>query len=168
LGAIALARIGETSQARGLVKELEQSYPDNTLLRIYWFPVIDASIALQKGNLSNAFGALEAAAPYDLAQPSPNEIGTLYPVYLRGQAYLLAHNGPAAAAEFQRVLDHPGVVLNFVTGALAHLGLARAYVLQGDIANARTAYDDFFMLWKDADSDIPILKQARAEYGTLQ
>jgi len=168
LGAIALARIGETSQARGLVKELEQSYPDNTLLKIYWFPVIDASIELQKGNLSDAFGALEVAAPYDLAQPSPNEIGTLYPVYLRGQAYLLAHNGPAAAAEFQRVLDHPGVVLNFVTGALAHLGLARAYVLEGDIAKARTAYDDFFMLWKDADSDIPILKQAREEYETLQ
>jgi DNA-binding winged helix-turn-helix (wHTH) protein/tetratricopeptide (TPR) repeat protein len=168
LGAIALARIGETAQARGLVNELDQSYPNNTLLKIYWFPVVDAAIGLKKSNLSNTFNALEVAAPYDLAQPSPNEIGTLYPAYLRGQAYLIAQNGTAAAAEFQKVLDHPGVVLNFVTGALAHLGLGRAYVLQGDTAKARAAYDDFFMLWKDADPDISVLKQARAEYGKLQ
>lgn len=167
LGALALARIGETARARELVNELAQTYPDNTLLRIYWFPVIDAAISLRENNLSKTFSALEVAAPYDLAQPSPNEIGTLYPVYLRGQGYLIAHNGAAAAAEFQKVLDHRGVVLNFVTGALAHLGLARAYVLQADSARARAAYNDFFVLWNDADPDIPILKQARAEYAKL-
>lgn len=168
LGAIALGRIGETARARELVNELAQIYPDNTLLKIYWFPVIDAAISIRENNLSSAFSALEVAAPYDLARPSPNEIGTLYPVYLRGQAYLTARNGTAAAAQFQKVLDHPGIVLNFVTGALAHLGLARAYVLQADSVKARAAYNDFFMLWKDADSDIPILKQARAEYARLE
>jgi eukaryotic-like serine/threonine-protein kinase len=92
----------------------------------------------------------------------------LYPAYLRAQAYLLAHNGTAAAAEFQKFLNHRGIVMNFPLGALAHLGLARAYVLSGDTAKARTAYQDFFALWKDADPDIPILKQAKTEYWKLQ
>jgi DNA-binding winged helix-turn-helix (wHTH) protein/tetratricopeptide (TPR) repeat protein len=168
LGAIALARIGEISQARALEKELEQSDPSNTLLKIYWFPVMDTAIELKQGNLSKAFATLEALAPYELAQPSPNEIGTLYPLYLRGQAYLMTHNGRAAAVEFQKILDHRGIVVNFVTGALAHLGLARAVALQGDTAKARTAYEDFFTLWEDADQDIPILKQAKTEYAKLR
>ena len=92
----------------------------------------------------------------------------MHPVYLRGQAYLMAKNGTAAAGEFQKVLDHPGVVVNFVIGALAHLGLARAYVLQADATKARAAYDDFFALWKDADPDLPILKEAKAEYAKLK
>jgi eukaryotic-like serine/threonine-protein kinase len=167
LGAIALARVGETAQAKKLVKELEQSDPDNTLLKIYWLPVANASIEIKRGNVANAFVLLSAIGPYELAQPSPNEIGTLYPVYLRGQAYLMAHNGAAAAEEFQKVIDHPGIVVNFVTGALAHLGLARAYCLKGEPDKARTAYQDFFDLWKDADPDIPILKAAEAEYAKL-
>jgi eukaryotic-like serine/threonine-protein kinase len=167
LGAVALARIGETVQARKLVKELEQSDPDNTLLKIYWLPVINGAIELKRGNTSNAFIILESAAPYELAQPSPNEIGTLYPVYLRGQAYLVAHDGTAAAEEFQTILDHPGIVTNFVTGALAHLGLARAYSLQGRRDKARVAYQEFFALWKNADADIPVLKQAKVEYAKL-
>jgi len=92
----------------------------------------------------------------------------MYPVYLRGQAYLLARQGPEAAAEFQKIIDHRGIVLNFPLGALAHLGLGRAYALQGDSTKARTAYQDFLTLWKYADPDIPILKQAKAEYAKLQ
>jgi hypothetical protein len=94
--------------------------------------------------------------------------GTLYPAYLRGQAYLAAHNGSAAATEFQKLLDHRGIVINFPLGALAHLGLARAYALSGDTAKGKTAYQDFFALWKDADPDIPILNEAKAEYGKLK
>ena len=111
---------------------------------------------------------LEAAAPYELGKPSQFQLGTLYPAYIRGQAQLLAHNGSAAAIEFQRFLDHRGIVINFPLGTLAHLGLARAYVLSGDTAKARTKYQDFFALWKDADPDIPILKEAKAEYAKLQ
>ena len=96
------------------------------------------------------------------------QLGTLYPAYLRGQAYLSVHSGTAASREFQKILDHRGLVLNFPLGALAHLGIARAYVLSGDAAKSRTAYQDFFALWKDADPDIPILKQAKAEYAKLQ
>jgi hypothetical protein len=91
----------------------------------------------------------------------------MYPLYLRGQAYLLLHRGKDAAVEFQKILDHRGIVLNFPLGALAHLGLARAYALQGDTTKARTVYQDFFALWKDADPDIPVLQQAKAEYAKL-
>jgi eukaryotic-like serine/threonine-protein kinase len=168
LAAVALARVGDTMQSRKLVKQLEQSDPANTLLKIYWLPVIDAAVQLELGNPSNAFVSLQTAEPYDLALPSPNEIGTLYPVYLRGQAYLATRNGKAGTADFQKILHHQGITLNFVNGALARLGLARAYVLQGDTAKARAAYQDFFALWKDADPDIPILKQAKAEYAKLQ
>jgi eukaryotic-like serine/threonine-protein kinase len=167
-GAIALARIGEITRSRELAKELEQTDPSNTLLKIYWLPVINAATELRGGNLSKTFSSIETAAPYDLAQPSPNQTGTLYPIYLRGQADLLAHDGSAAAAEFQKILDHPGIVLNFVTGALAHLQLARAHAMAGDTAVAKTAYQDFLSLWKDADPDIPVLKQAKAEYAKLQ
>jgi uncharacterized protein YfaS (alpha-2-macroglobulin family) len=107
---------------------------------------------------------LEAAAPYELGQWEAN----LYPAYVRGQAYLLARNGTAAAAEFQKMLDHGGIVKNFVTGSLAHLQIGRAYAMAGDAAKAKAAYQDFFALWKDADPDIPILKEAKAEYAKLQ
>jgi hypothetical protein len=102
-----------------------------------------------------------------IGAPMPLKI-VLYPVYVRGQAYLMQHNGSAAAQEFQKFIDHRGLVANFPLGGLAHLGLARAYVLQGNSDNARSAYQDFFTLWKDADPDIPILRQAKAEYARLQ
>ena len=92
----------------------------------------------------------------------------MYPAYVRGQAYLVAHNGIAAAAEFQKLLDHRGIVLNFVTGSLAHLQIGRAYAMQGDPAKAKAAYQEFLTLWKDADPDVPILKQAKVEYAKLQ
>ena len=130
---------------------------------------IDAAVEINKGNSSQDLVYLEADAPDELGSPPPLQMGTLYPAYLRGQAYLLAHNGIAAAAEFRKLLDHRGIVLNFVTGALAHLQIGRAYTMAGDTAKAKSAYQDFFTLWKDADPDIPIiLKQAKAEYARLQ
>jgi len=165
--ALALARIGDAPRATALVRELEKSYAANTLLKLYWLPTINAAIELNQGNSSQALVYLEAAAPYELGGAGTS-INYLYPVYVRGQAYLLAHNGTAAAAEFQKLLDHRGIVLNFVTGALAHLQLARAYAMAGDTAKAKSAYQDFFALWKDADPDIRILKEAKAEYAKLQ
>jgi eukaryotic-like serine/threonine-protein kinase len=168
VAALALARIGDQPRAKALVGELEKNYPLNTVLKLYWLPSINAAVALCTGNSSQATVDLETAAPYDLASPPPLQMGTLYPAYLRGQAYLLGHNGSAAAAEFQKLLDHRGIVVNFVTGSLAHLQIGRAYAMAGDTAKAKAAYKDFLTLWKDADPDIPILKQAKAEYAELQ
>ena len=111
-----------------------------------------------------------SATPYELGQTTSSIYGwtALYPVFVRGEAYLTAHQGAEAAAEFQKILDHPGVAVNEAIGALAHLQLGRAYAMQGDTAKARAAYHDFLTLWKDADPDIPILKQAKAEYAKMQ
>lgn len=166
--ALALARIGDASRATALVRELEKSYAANSILKLYWLPTINAAIELNKGNSAQALVYLEAAAPYELGSPPPLQTGTLYPAYLRGQAYLMAHNGTAAAAEFQKLLDHRGIVLNFVTGSFAHLQIGRACAMAGDNAKAKSAYQDFFTLWKDADPDILILKEAKAEYAKLQ
>jgi eukaryotic-like serine/threonine-protein kinase len=168
LAALALARIGENTQAEGLVNELEKANPSNTVLRLYRLPAIKAAIALNQGNSSQALELLETVAPYELGQPSPSPLAPLYPSYLRGQAYLLQHNGTAAAAEFQKLLDHPGIALNFPLGALARLQTARAFAMTGDSAKAKSAYKDFFTLWKDADPDVPVLKQAKAEYAKLR
>jgi serine/threonine protein kinase/tetratricopeptide (TPR) repeat protein len=168
VAALTLARIGDASQAKALADELRRDYPNNSLVKLYWLPTINAAIQLQANNPTPALMELETAAPYELADPPPMEIGTLYPAYLRGQAYLLAKNGRAAVTEFEKLLDHRGIVLNFVTGALARLQLGRAYAMSSDSAKAKAAYEDFFTLWKDADSDIPILKQAKAEYAKLQ
>jgi len=164
--ALALARTGDVLRAKVLVGELEKSYATNAILKLYWLPTINAAIELNKGNSSQALVSLEAATPYELQ--TATFINYLYPAYVRGQAYLLAHNGTRAAAEFQKLLDHRGAAVNFVTGALAHLQLGRAYAMAGDTAKAKSAYQDFFTLWKDADPDIPILKQAKADYAKLQ
>ena len=168
LSALTLARVGETGRAQAIVEELQKSYPSQTVLKVYWLPTIKSAIELNANNSTQAVVSLEAAAPYELGGPPPFQLGTLYPAYIRGQAYLMAHNGTAAATEFQKFLDHRGIVINFPLGALARLGLARAYTLQGDSTKSRTAFQDFFTLWKDADPDIPILKQAKAEYAKLQ
>jgi tetratricopeptide (TPR) repeat protein len=168
LGALALARSGETVRAKTIVGELEKSYPSQTVLKVYWLPTIKAAIELNANNAAQSLVFLEAAAPFELGGPPQFQLGTLYPAYIRGQAQLMAHNGAAAATEFRKFLDHRGIVLNFPLGALAHLGLARAYALSGDAAKARTAYQDFFALWKDANPDIPILKEAKAEYAKIQ
>jgi eukaryotic-like serine/threonine-protein kinase len=164
--ALALARAGDTDRAKAMVEELEKSNPLNTLLKIYVFPTLKAAIAVNGGDSAQAVTLLEAAAPYELG--GSTSIGALYPAYVRGQAYLAAHNGPAADAEFQKLLDHRGIVVNYPLGALAHLQIGRAYAMAGDTAKAKAAYQDFFTLWKDADPDIPILREAKAEYAKLQ
>jgi eukaryotic-like serine/threonine-protein kinase len=166
LAGLVLARVGDESGAEKLAAELEKSDPSSTVLMNYWLPVIRSAIQLRQGHPARAVTVLEVAAPYELGNPSP--FGNLYPTYLRGQASLLAHNGRAAAAEFQKIIDHSGIVLNYPTGALAFVQLGRAEVMSGDIGKARTAYQGFFALWKSADADIPILKEAKAEYAELQ
>jgi predicted Zn-dependent protease len=166
--ALALARSGEPGRAKALLEELEKTFPSDTLLKVYWFPTLRAALELDANNPAQAVIYLEAAAPYELGQPSQLQLGTMYPVYLRGEALLMEKNGIGAAAEFQKFLDHRGVTLNFPLGALARLGLARGYAMAGDAAKARVAYTDFFGLWKDADPDIPILVAARAEYAKLK
>ncbi len=165
--ALAMAQIGDGPRTNDLVEELQKSYPAHTMLKLYWLPTINAAIEIGKGNSSQAVADLEPAGPYELGEAG-TFINYLYPAYVRGQAYLLAHNGTAAAAEFQKLLDHRGIVANFVTGSLAHLQIGRAYAMQGDTEKAKAAYADFLALWKNADSDIPILKQAKAEYAKLQ
>ena len=164
--ALSFARIGNISRATALAEELEKTFPTNTMLKLYWLPTINATIELNRSRSSQALLDLEPSGPYELGGAGVF-INYLYPAYVRGQAYLLARNGTAAAAEFQKLLDHRGVVQNFVTGSLAYLQIGRAYTLSGDAAKAKAAYEEFFTLWKDADSDIPILKQARAEYAKL-
>jgi serine/threonine protein kinase/tetratricopeptide (TPR) repeat protein len=165
--ALSLARIGNISEAKTLAEALEKTFPTNTMLKLYWLPTINATIELNRGNSSQALLDLEPSAPYELGGAGVF-INYLYPAYARGQAYLLARNGTAAAAEFQKMLDHSGIVQNFVTGSLAHLQIGRAYTISGDAAKAKAAYQEFFILWKDADPDIPILKEAQAEYAKLQ
>ena len=161
--ALTLARIGETARAKKIAQELENDYPSNTLLKFYWLPTVKAAIELKANNPTKDLGFLDAGATYE-----PNPAGRMYFNYIRGQAQLMVHDGATAAAEFQKILDHRGIVLNEPIGALAHLQLGRAYAMQGDTAKARAAYQDFLTLWKDADPDIPILLEAKAEYAKLQ
>ena len=168
LSALAAARAGDVAKARTLTAELEKSDPLNTVLKLYWQPTIQAAIALNQNQTDAALQALQSVAPYELGAPPPFQMGTMYPVFLRGETYLQMRKGTEAAAEFQKMIDHPGASLNFPLGALAHLGLARAYAVQGDTAKAKAAYQDFFTLWKDADPEIPILKSAKSEYARLQ
>ena len=167
LAALALARAGETSQSKSLVEGLEKSDPTNTYMKVYWFPVIEASTDLAQQTPDHAVVALEPSLPYEFGQPPPGVV-PMYPPYVRGLAYLGQKNGPAAAAEFQKFLDHSGMVQNFLLGSLARLQLGRAYAMSGESAKAKAAYQDFLGLWKDADQDIPILKEAKAEYAKLQ
>jgi pentatricopeptide repeat protein len=167
LAALALARAGEPTRARKLADELARQFPMNTMLNGYWLPTIRAAIEIERKNPGRALEFLKTASSYELGGVPPLG-GSLYPAYVRGQAELLLHHGKEATAEFQKFLEHPGIVLNFPFGALARLGLARAYTMQGDTANAHAAYQDFLTLQKDADPDIPIVKQAKAEYAKLQ
>ena len=164
---LALAYAGESSHA--LADYFNESFPEDTIVQFNYLPTLRAKLALVGSNPRQALDALEVAGPYELGLPAlsfynwPN----LYPVYVRGESYLAAHQGKEAAAEFQKILDHRGIVVNEPIGALAHLQLGRAYALQGDTTKARAAYQDFLTLWKDADPDIPVLQQAKAEYAKL-
>jgi serine/threonine protein kinase len=166
IAAVALARTGETSQSKAILEALQKSEPSNTYLKVYWFPVIEASLALAQQAPDRAVIALEPSLPYELGAPPPGI--AMYPAYIRGLAYLAQKNGPAAAAEFQKFPDHPGVIQNFLLGSLARLQLGRAYAISGDTAKAKAAYQDFLTLWKDADPGIPILIEAKAEYAKLR
>jgi tetratricopeptide (TPR) repeat protein len=148
---------------------LSGRFPEDTSVQFNYLPTLRAQVALSHNDPSKAIEILQVASPYELGFPGFGPfMVSLYPVYVRGQAYLALNDGKQAAAEFHKILDHRGVVLNGPIGALAHLGLARAYALQGDKDKARVAYRDFLTLWKDADPDIPILRQANAEYAKLQ
>jgi predicted Zn-dependent protease len=189
--ALALALAGDVSRAQALADDLAKRFPEDTIVQFNYLPALHAQLALDRGDSSSAIDALQAALPYELGTSA-----SLHPTYLRGEAYLAAHQGSEAVAEFQKILDHRGIVLNEPIGALAHLGLARAYALQAGfvapgfrpagaapkggatqggsaadsaaLAKARTAYNDFFALWKDADPGIPILLAAKSEYSRLK
>jgi serine/threonine protein kinase len=170
LAALTLASLGEQARAKTMADALQKEHSLNTTVNHYWLPTIQGYIELRSGHPAQTIRLLEGSTPYDLALPLPQYSagGTLYPIYVRGQAYLALHQGKEAAAEFQKFIDHRTIVANYPLASLARLGLARAYSLQNDTAKARAAYQDFFALWKDADPDIPILKQAKAEYAKLQ
>jgi tetratricopeptide (TPR) repeat protein len=191
--ALAFAMAGDTARAESMAQDLGKRFPLDTQMQSLWLSAIQAQLALDKKNPAAALTALQAASPIELGQIAfVNNISCLYPTYVRGEAYLAAGQGKEAAAEFQKILDHSGIVWNCWTGALARLGVARANALQAgyarvgtgvspvhaeqssaadrDLARSRalTAYKDFLSLWKDADPDIPILKEAKAEYAKVQ
>jgi predicted Zn-dependent protease len=146
---------------------LNRDSPVDTIIQGYWLPSIRAASELSHGNAPRALELLEPATVYDLAAPFQFQVSTCYPAFLRGQAYLKANNPAQAIPQFQKILDHPGAVINFYTYPLSQLGIARAYAMSGDTAKARAAYADVFSLWKDADPALPVLQQAKAEYAKL-
>ena len=163
--ALTLARAGDIVQAQKQAEKLDREFPQATMVQNYALPVIRAAIELRKNNPSAAIEILEVTLPYEMGSSA---FGFLYPAYLRGEAYRMAGQGQQAAVEYQKLLDHPGVTLNFITAALARLQLARSLAMTGNKAAARKSYEDFLTLWKHADEDLPILKAAKAEYQGLQ
>jgi len=176
MAALALARARDTAEAEKLATGLDKTFPLDTLVQRYWLPTIRAAVAMERKDPNRAVELMKETSAVELG--SPTNFVFLAPVYVRGAAYLELLEGDRAATEFQKFIDHTGLVANFPWGALARLGLARAYTLKVQSAQragaeaargkARAAYQDFFTLWKDADPDIPILRQAKAEYGKLQ
>jgi tetratricopeptide (TPR) repeat protein len=159
--ALTLAQVGDTARAKELVAQFEKHGASNAMSELVALPLVKAAIQVNSGDPAQAVATSEVTLPYELA-------AQLIPAYLRGRIQLSAHNGTAAVIEFQKLLDHPGVVLNDPIGALAHFQLGRAYVMTGDTTKALAAYKEFLTLWKDADPDIPVLKEAKAEYAKLQ
>jgi eukaryotic-like serine/threonine-protein kinase len=166
MSAVALGLAGAATQSTQLATELNKNFPKGTTVQRNLLPTIRAATVLRR-DPAKAIEVLATSAPYELGQGSMIISFNLYGVYLRGEAYLATRQGGSAAIEFQKIVDHPGLVINEPIGPLAHLGLGRSYVLTGDTSKAKAAYQDFFALWKDADSDIPILKEAKAEYAKL-
>jgi DNA-binding winged helix-turn-helix (wHTH) protein/tetratricopeptide (TPR) repeat protein len=168
--AFSFALAGDNSRAEMLAKDLEKRFPEDTSVRFSYIPSLRALLALNNREPAKAVELLQLSAPYELGAPHSSIrgfFGAIYPVYVRGMAYLAAHRGREAAAEFQKILDHPGIVVSDPIGALARLQLGRAYVVSGDRTRAKSAYQDFLNLWKAADPEIPIFKQAEAEYANL-
>jgi len=163
--ALALAFAGHEMEIKSLIDDSDPSLLEDTIIKFNYLPTLNAQLALNRNDAFKAIEILVAATPYELGNVGKT---ALYPVLVRGDAYLIAHRGKEATDEFQKILEHPGIVLNGPIGIRGRLGLARAYALQGETAKAKAAYSDFLTLWKDADPDIPILKQAKAEYAKLQ
>jgi hypothetical protein len=168
--AFALALAADFPRSLALAHDLENRFPEDASVQFSYLPALRGLLALSRNEPQKALEALQVAAPYDFAAPAIDFntfFGGLYPVYVRGEAYLAAGQDAAAAMEFQKILDHRGLVAADPVGAVARLQLARAFAFSGDRTRAKTAYQDFLTLWKDADPDISILKQAKAEYAKL-
>ncbi len=164
--ALAYALAGDAAHAQSPADGLTKRFPQDTVVQSVWLPTIRAQIETSRKNAARSIELLQAAVPYELGMLSVSAANScLYPVYVRAEAHLSAQQGVAAAAEFQKILDHRGLLWNCATGVLAHLGLARSYAMLGDTDKAKAAYQDFLTLWKDADPDIPILVEAKTEYG---
>ncbi len=164
--ALVWGTLGESARTLAILDELHKTYPSDTIVNNLWIPTIAASMELSRHNQARALEQLQIAAPYELSTSLWG--GLLFPTYVRGEAYLMAGDGSAAAGEFQKMIDNRGISANRIQGALAHLGLGRAYAMAGKKDQARAAYQDFLNLWKDADPDVPVLKQAKAEYEKLK
>jgi tetratricopeptide (TPR) repeat protein len=164
VAALSLAMVGDKEKAIEFADSLKSRFPDDTIVKFNYLPTIYAQIALNDGDAARAIEFLRAATPYELGLAGTSNFSTyLYPVYVRGQSYLAAHQGAAAAAEFQKILNWPGIVSNEPIGALAYLGLARAHAISGEGKDARTSYNNFLTLWKNADSSFPFLSAVQAE-----
>jgi len=168
LAALIAAEAGDIKQAEALSRNLDEQWPQGTFVQRYWLPVIRAEVDLHRHEAGKAVADLELAAPFEYAGPAGLSVSTMYPAYVRGEGYLAAGDGKKAAAEFQKLLDHPGLVVNFPLASLARLGLARAYARSGESAKARAAYQDFLRLWNNADADLSILKEGKTEYAKLR
>ena len=167
--ALALAYAGDDGRAQTVTNDLGKRFPETTIVQLNYLPTLRAKLLVSRRSTSEAIEGLRAATPYEFGKASSgNSWAALYLVYVRGEAYLAAQEGSKAAIEFQKILDHPGIVINEPIGALADLQIGRAYALEGDTAKARAAYQKFLTLWKDADPDIPVLIAAKSEYAKLQ
>ena len=173
-GALALAIAGDTARAQTIADDLDHRFPEDTSVQFSYLPTLRALAALRSNDPARALEVLRPAATYEFAQPGTSfygvggvAFGAMYPTYVRGMSYLALRKAAEAAAEFQRILDHPGIVLEDPMGALARLQLARALALSGDTVKAKRAYDDLLTLWKNGDPDTPVIKQARSEYSKL-
>jgi tetratricopeptide (TPR) repeat protein len=168
---LALALSGDSSRSQPLADDLEKRFPEDTFARFTYVPVLRALSALEHGKPPDSVARLQVSLPYELAVNGLDfgfYLGGLHSAYVRGEALAAAHRYPEAVAEYQKILTHPGIVSADPIGALAHWQLGRAFVLSGDQIKGRAAYQDFLTLWKDADSDNPVLRQAKAEYANLQ
>ncbi len=173
-GALALAIAGDTARAQTIADDLDERFPEDTSVRFSYLPTLRALAALRSNDPSRAIELLRPAATYEFAQPGISfygaggvAFGAMYPTYVRGLSYLALRKAAEAAAEFQKILEHPGVVLEDPMGALARLQLARAWTMAGDVGKAKAAYEELLRLWKDADAEIPVVSEARAEYARL-
>jgi len=167
LAALVYGRAGDSAKSQKLADKLDREFPVDTIIQGYWLPTLRAAIELDKGNAKHAVELLQPASNYELGEPPQFQCGTIYPAYIRGLAYLKLGQGEQAGVEFQKFREHAGLLLNFPLGALAHLQEARAKALGGNQGAARTQYEAFLELWKDADGDVPVLKEAKVEAGKL-